>query len=91
MILFFTNICSIIAVTLTFGDDEVPKEDGVEVQELRFSYGEIPNELSPPDKPIIHKFLERVLYNLDQLKLQRNRSIFHIFCIDISQILKKLR
>ncbi|MBP1996932.1 NUDIX hydrolase [Paenibacillus eucommiae] len=35
------------------------KEDGVEVQELRFfSYSEIPNELSPPDKPVIYKFLE---------------------------------
>ncbi|CAH1232622.1 Putative mutator protein MutT4 [Paenibacillus allorhizoplanae] len=35
------------------------KEDGVEVQELRFfSFSEIPNELSPPDKPVIYKFLE---------------------------------
>ncbi|TDF89720.1 NUDIX domain-containing protein [Paenibacillus piri] len=40
----------------------VPKEDGDEVQELRFfSYQEIPIELSPPDIPVINKFLERVL------------------------------
>ncbi|NHN35524.1 NUDIX hydrolase [Paenibacillus agricola] len=40
----------------------VLKEDGIEVQELRFfNYGEIPVELSPPDKPVIKKFLERVV------------------------------
>jgi 8-oxo-dGTP pyrophosphatase MutT (NUDIX family) len=42
--------------------DGVLKEDGVEVQELRFfRYEEIPIELSPPDKPIINKFLEELL------------------------------
>lgn len=36
------------------------QEDGYEVQELRFfNFEEIPHELSPPDKPIINKFLDR--------------------------------
>jgi 8-oxo-dGTP pyrophosphatase MutT (NUDIX family) len=35
-------------------------EDGVEVQQLRFfDFDEIPSELSPPDIPVITKFLER--------------------------------
>lgn len=36
--------------------------DEAEVQELRFfNFSEIPHELSPPDKPIINKFLEHAL------------------------------
>lgn len=36
------------------------QEDGNEVQELCFfNFEEIPVELSPPDKPVINKFLER--------------------------------
>lgn len=38
----------------------VLKEDGIETQELRFFYyNDIPQELSPPDRPVINKFLEK--------------------------------
>jgi 8-oxo-dGTP pyrophosphatase MutT (NUDIX family) len=40
--------------------DGILKEDGIETQELRFfNYDEIPTELSPPDIPVINKFLKR--------------------------------
>ncbi|WP_338325806.1 hypothetical protein [Paenibacillus luteus] len=36
-------------------------EDGVEVQELRFfDFDDLPSELSPPDKPVIARFLDHV-------------------------------
>lgn len=39
-------------------------EDGVEVQQLRFfDFDEIPSELSPPDIPVITKFLERLSFS----------------------------
>jgi hypothetical protein len=42
--------------------DGLLKEDGVEVQELRFfSFEEIPIEVSSLDKPVINKFLQRLV------------------------------
>ncbi|WP_053372557.1 NUDIX hydrolase [Paenibacillus sp. FJAT-27812] len=40
------------------------KEDGTETLELRFfEFDSIPQELSPPDRPVIHAFLERFIIN----------------------------
>ncbi|WP_218096130.1 NUDIX hydrolase [Paenibacillus solanacearum] len=55
------EVYNVVIAYLCTDYDGVPKEDGDEVQELRFfSYREIPIELSPPDKPVINKFLEQV-------------------------------
>ncbi|CAG7652124.1 hypothetical protein PAESOLCIP111_06462 [Paenibacillus solanacearum] len=55
------EVYNVVTAYLCADYDGVPKEDGDEVQELRFfSYREIPIELSPPDKPVINKFLEQV-------------------------------
>jgi 8-oxo-dGTP pyrophosphatase MutT (NUDIX family) len=54
------EVYNVVSAYVCTNFDGVLKEDGVEVQELQyFSYEEIPIELSPPDKPIIYKFLKR--------------------------------
>ncbi|AWB45678.1 ADP-ribose pyrophosphatase [Paenibacillus sp. CAA11] len=55
------EVYNVVTAYVCTAYDGIPKVDGDEVQELRFfSYSEIPMELSPPDKPVIDKFLERV-------------------------------
>jgi len=56
------EVYNVVAAYVCSDYDGVPTKDGDETQELRFfSYREIPTALSPPDKLIITKFLERVL------------------------------
>lgn len=56
------EVYNVVAAYVCTDFDGVLKEDGIEVQELRFfNYGEIPLELSPPDKPVIKKFFERIV------------------------------
>jgi len=55
------EVYNVVAAYVCTDYDGVPTKDGDEAQELRFfSYSDIPTELSPPDKLIIHKFLERI-------------------------------
>ncbi|MGO4495714.1 NUDIX hydrolase [Paenibacillus sp. 2RAB27] len=53
------EVYNVVSAYLCSDFEGTLKKDGVEVQELRFfSFSEIPNELSAPDKPVIYKFLE---------------------------------
>ncbi|MOA60551.1 hypothetical protein D3C78_1854540 [compost metagenome] len=55
---------NVVSAYVCFDYDGVPKEDGDEVQELRFfGYADIPIELSPPDKPVIDQFLKKTERN----------------------------
>jgi len=55
------EVYNVVTAYLCTDYDGVPTMDGNESQELHFfNYTDFPNELSPPDKIIIQKFLERV-------------------------------
>ncbi|WHY21894.1 NUDIX hydrolase [Paenibacillus sp. G2S3] len=54
------EVYNVVAAYLCTEFDGALKEDGIEVQEVRFfNYGELPSELSPPDVPIIKRFMDR--------------------------------
>ncbi len=56
------EVYNVVAAYLCTEFDGALKEDGVEVQEVRFfNYGELPSELSPPDVPIIKRFMDRFM------------------------------
>jgi len=56
------EVYNVVAAYICTDFDGALQEDGVEVQELRFfNYGEIPIEISPPDKPVIKKFFEQIV------------------------------
>ncbi|WP_339174510.1 NUDIX hydrolase [Paenibacillus sp. FSL H7-0943] len=54
------EVYNVVAAYLCTDFDGALKVDGIEVQELRFfNYAELPSELSPPDVPVIKRFLDR--------------------------------
>ncbi|WP_248548331.1 MULTISPECIES: NUDIX hydrolase [Paenibacillus] len=54
------EVYNVVAAYLCTDFDGALKVDGIEVQELRFfCYEELPSELSPPDVPVIKRFLDR--------------------------------
>ena len=54
------EVYNVVAAYLCTEFDGALKEDGIEVQEVRFfNYGELPSELSSPDVPIIKRFMDR--------------------------------
>lgn len=56
------EVYNVVAAYVCTDFDGILKEDGVEVQELRFfNYEKIPVELSPPDIPVIKKFFELIV------------------------------
>ncbi|CAH1059550.1 NUDIX hydrolase [Paenibacillus pseudetheri] len=56
------EVYNVVAAYLCTEFDGALKEDGIEVQEVRFfNYGELPSELSPPDVPIIKRFMDRFM------------------------------
>ncbi|ETT48832.1 ntp pyrophosphohydrolase [Paenibacillus sp. FSL H8-237] len=58
------EVYNVVAAYLCTDFDGALKVDGIEVQELRsFSYEELPSELSPPDVPVIKRFMDRFVCN----------------------------
>ncbi|MEK4348339.1 NUDIX hydrolase [Paenibacillus sp. FSL P4-0184] len=56
------EVYNVVAAYLCTEFDGALKEDGVEVQEVRFfNYGELPSELSPPDVSVIKRFMDRFM------------------------------
>ncbi|MEK4295261.1 NUDIX hydrolase [Paenibacillus sp. FSL R5-0475] len=56
------EVYNVVAAYLCTEFDGALKEDGIEVQEVRFfNYGELPSELSPPDVPVIKRFMDHFM------------------------------
>ncbi|AIQ35600.1 ADP-ribose pyrophosphatase [Paenibacillus sp. FSL R5-0345] len=56
------EVYNVVAAYLSTEFDGVLKEDGIEVQEVRFfNYGKLPSELSPPDVPVIKRFMDHFM------------------------------
>ncbi|WP_405176492.1 NUDIX hydrolase [Paenibacillus sp. FSL H8-0261] len=56
------EVYNVVAAYLCTEFDGALKEDGIEVQEVRFfNYGGLPSELSPPDVPVIKRFMDHFM------------------------------